>query len=314
MDMKKNFKAIFQLWKEEKLHYVKPSSFATYVMLAEKHIIPAFGDRYEVEDGIQQFVLDKLDAGLSLHTVKDVMMVMRMIVRYGEQHGLCSSQNLEVLYPHSIDKKPKLSVLTRSDQQRLMNHLKEHLSLKNLGLYLCLTTGMRIGEICALQWNDINTDDCLISVNKTTSRTYNIEGSSLANTQVSVGKPKTINSVREIPFDSSLLEVIIPLKKFSNGDNYVLTNCRKPMEPRTYRCHFYNQLNQAGIDRIKFHGLRHTFATRCIESQCDYKTVSAILGHANISTTLNLYVHPDMEQKRRCISQMLTQLSDPPAR
>ncbi len=83
-----------------------------------------------------------------------------------------------------------------------------------------------------------------------------------------------------------------------------MTNRTTPLEPRTYRNHFKRLLDELGIASVKFHGLRHSFATRCIESQCDYKTVSSILGHANISTTLNLYVHPDLEQKRKCINKV----------
>jgi integrase len=101
-----------------------------------------------------------------------------------------------------------------------------------------------------------------------------------------------------------LLKVLKPLKAIVNGEYYVLTNDANPTEPRTYR-NFYKQLlRKLDIPVLKFHGLRHSFATRCIESQCDYKTVSVILGHANISTTLNLYVHPNLEQKKRCLDKM----------
>lgn len=306
--MMKKFNDIFNIWKKEKMDFVKPSSFATYVVLAEKHIVPAFGEKYEVEGEMQQFVLDKLSEGLSLQTVKEVVMVVRMIVRFGEEHGMCRRQNLEVKYPRASAEKKKPCVMTRADQQRLMNHLSHHLSLQNLGIYLCLSTGLRIGEVCALQWNDINTDAGLISVNKTIERIYDVKDAELTSTKLTVGKPKTASSMREIPIDKSLTELVATLKRYSNGDNYVLTNNSHPMEPRTYRCYFYNLLKSLGISRIRFHALRHTFATRCIESQCDYKTVSAILGHSNISTTLNLYVHPDMEQKRQCIKKMLSHL------
>lgn len=98
------------------------------------------------------------------------------------------------------------------------------------------------------------------------------------------------------------------LKKVVNDDYYVLTNDKKPTEPRTYRNYYRKLMDQLGIPHLKYHGLRHSFATRCIESNCDYKTVSTLLGHANIATTLNLYVHPNMEQKKRCIARMLKSL------
>ena len=98
--------------------------------------------------------------------------------------------------------------------------------------------------------------------------------------------------------------MIKPLKKVVNRSFYVLTNTATPTEPRTYRNYYKRLMAQLNIPALKFHGLRHSFATRCIESNCDYKTVSVLLGHSNISTTLNLYVHPNMEQKRRCVEQM----------
>lgn len=103
--------------------------------------------------------------------------------------------------------------------------------------------------------------------------------------------------------NKELLKMLRPLK-IVNGKFYVLTNEEKPTEPRTYRNYYKRMMEQLNIPPLKFHGLRHSFATRCIESNCDYKTVSVILGHSDITTTLNLYVHPNMEQKKRCIDKV----------
>lgn len=105
-----------------------------------------------------------------------------------------------------------------------------------------------------------------------------------------------------------LLAMMKPLKKVVNGDFYVLTNDEHPTEPRTYRNYYNRLIAKIGIPHLKYHGLRHSFATRCIEAGCDYKTVSVLLGHSNISTTLDLYVHPNMEQKKRCITKMFKSL------
>ena len=104
------------------------------------------------------------------------------------------------------------------------------------------------------------------------------------------------------------MKMIKPFKKVVNGSFYVLTNSSHPTEPRTYRNYYKRLMKQLDMPKLKFHGLRHSFATRCIESKCDYKTVSVLLGHSNISTTLNLYVHPNMEQKKKCVEQMIKML------
>src|SRR5699024_70511 len=123
-------------------------------------------------------------------------------------------------------------------------------------------------------------------------------------TELIIDSPKTKNSIREVPISRELLRMIKPIKKIVNPNFYVLTNEAKPTEPRTYHS-FYNKfMEHIEVPAIKFNGLRHSFATRCIESKCDYKTVSVLLGHSNISTTLNLYVHPNMEQKKKAIEQM----------
>ena len=105
-----------------------------------------------------------------------------------------------------------------------------------------------------------------------------------------------------------LLAMVKPLKKVVNEDFYVLTNDEHPTEPRTYRNYYNSLMKKLDIPKLKYHGLRHSFATRCIEAGCDYKTVSVLLGHSSISTTLNLYVHPNMEQKKRCITKMFKSL------
>lgn len=172
---------------------------------------------------------------------------------------------------------------------------------------MCLTTGMRIGEICGLKWGDIDLEKGVIKVRRTIQRIY-IVNQSIRYTKIISDTPKTKNSIRDIPISSELSKTIKSLKKLVNDNYYVVTNDEKPTEPRTYRNYYKRFMKKLGINELKFHGLRHSFATRCIESKCDYKTVSVILGHSNISTTLNLYVHPNLEQKKKCIDQMFRSL------
>lgn len=123
-------------------------------------------------------------------------------------------------------------------------------------------------------------------------------------TEILIDTPKTKNSIREIPMNRDLIKMLKPMKKIVNSKFFMLTNDLKPTEPRTYRSYYQKFMRELNMPKLKFHGLRHSFATRCIESKCDYKTVSVLLGHSNISTTLNLYVHPNMDQKKKCIDQM----------
>lgn len=160
-----------------------------------------------------------------------------------------------------------------------------------------------IFSICALTWDDVDVENGVILVRKTIQRIYLVD-EGVKRTELAIDTPKTKNSIRDIPMTSDLLKVLKPLKKVVNSEYYVLTNDEKPTEPRTYRNYYKSLMKKLDMPDLKFHGLRHSFATRCIEGKCDYKTVSVILGHSNISTTLNLYVHPNLEQKKKCINQM----------
>lgn len=301
-----HFSTVAASWLDDKENYVRKSTFATYSLLLWKHIVPCLGERTVIrEEDIQAMVNAKLSDGLSDKTVKDMLVVLKMVLRYGEKHGILPPCKMDIRFPtprsrHSID------VMTLSNQRLLLGYLRENVSCLNIGIYICLAGGLRIGEVCALQWADIDTRSGVIRISKTLQRIYFASGLLGADThaELVMGPPKTPTSIREIPMTRDLLALIRPLKKESRPEHYVLSNGPAPVEPRTYRSYFGRLEKLLGLPRMRFHGLRHSFATRCIESRCDYKTVSVLLGHSNISTTLNLYVHPDMDQKRHCINTM----------
>lgn len=297
------FSKIIALWKEDKKQYVKRSTFAAYTLLIENHILPSFGEMALVEEqDVQTFVFRKLNEGLSHKTIKDILIVLKMILRFGAKNQMTAYRQIDIKFPTERDKH-SIDILNRSHQKQIMEYIRLHFTFKNLGIYICLSAGMRIGEICALTWDDLDVENGIIHVRKTIQRIYVIE-EHRKYTEVILDTPKTKNSIREIPMTKNLLKMIRPIKKIVNGNFYVLTNEPKPTEPRTYRNYYKQFMQSLGLPLMKFHGLRHSFATRCIESKCDYKTVSVLLGHSNISTTLNLYVHPNLEQKKRCMEQM----------
>jgi integrase len=304
---KKQISEVIELWKTNKKQYVKKSSFSAYTLLVENHLLPTFGSKYSIEETeVQAFVFQKLKAGLSQKTIKDILIVLKMILKFGAKHKWLIYAPFDIQFPTEREKH-NIEVLTKTDQRKIMNYIQEHFTFRNLGVYICLSSGMRIGEVCALTWEDIDTDNSVISVNRTIQRIYVIEDGS-RKTELILDTPKTKNSIREIPISKDLLRILKPFKKIVNPSFFVLTNDAKPTEPRTYRSYYKNLMRELKMPELKFHGLRHSFATRCIESNCDYKTVSVLLGHSNISTTLNLYVHPNMEQKKKAIEQMFKAL------
>ena len=294
---------IIKLWENDKKLYVKKSTYSAYLLLIENHINPYFADKEQItEEDVQKFVLTELRKGLSQKSIKDIIIVLTMILKFAVKQKLLAYNEIEIKFP-TVGEKTDLEVLNKNDHKKIINYLQENFTFKNLGIYICLSTGMRIGEICGLLWSDIDVENGIIKVRRTVQRIYVIDGET-RHTEILIDTPKTKNSIRDIPMTTELYKIIKPLKKVVNNDFYVITNEAKPTEPRTYRNYYERLIKRLGIPNLKFHGLRHSFATRCIESKCDYKTVSVILGHSNISTTLNLYVHPNMEQKKKCIDQM----------
>lgn len=307
MKEQKKIIEIIELWKIDKKQYVKRSSYSAYILLIENHLLPAFGNMLNVKEvDIQSFVLQKLGEGLSHKTIKDILIVLKMILKFGAKNKFIEYEQFYIQFPTEREKQG-IEVLTRVNQKKIMNYVQENFTFKNLGIYICLSAGIRIGEICALTWDDIDTENGVIYIRKTIQRIYIVENG-YRHTELILDTPKTKNSIRDIPMNKDLLKILKPIKKIINNTFFVLTNDIKPTEPRTYRNYYKKLLLGLGIPDLKFHGLRHSFATRCIESNCDYKTVSVILGHSNISTTLNLYVHPNMDQKKKCIEQMFKNL------
>lgn len=301
--MSKTFKTVAQEWRADKKQYVKKSTYAAYSLLLFNHLLPEFGEAMEItEKDIQNFVLRKLDDGLGQKSIKDILIVLKMIIRFGVKSGYWQHLEMDIKFPTEREKQ-SIEVLNKADQRKLMDFTKSNFTFMNLGIYVCLSSGMRIGEICALTWEDIDIELSVINIRKTIQRIYLVENGE-SHTEVIIDTPKSKNSIREIPMTSELIRMIKPLKKVVNPNFFVLSNNCHPVEPRTYRNYYAKVMGELNLPHLKFHGLRHSFATRCIESGCDYKTVSVLLGHSNISTTLNLYVHPNMEQKKRCIEQM----------
>lgn len=298
-------KEIIPLWADEKRKQVKVSSYSAYMLLARNYIIPYFGECEDIpEEDVQKWVYDTLESKtLSKKSIVDVVICLKMIMKFGAKRGLIHFGGFDIVYPTSANRVNKLEVLSKSSYKKLSEYLFDNFTFRNIGLLIAMHTGMRIGEICALQWSDVDVDNGVIHVDKTIQRIY-IVNEREKYTTLNIDSAKTKSSERDIPISKKLLRQFKSIKKLVNEDYYVLSNNNKPIEPRTYRNYYKDLLIQLDIPYIKFHGLRHTFATFCIESGADVKTTSVLLGHSNISTTLNTYVHPDLNKKRSVIDKI----------
>lgn len=280
-------------WLKNQKIYLKYSTFTNYCNISHNQIIPNLGN-YEVDqlnnDILQEFILNRLKegrcdgkGGISQKYAQDIIAVLKLTL----------GKEVEIQLPYSPPK--EVEIFEKSDQVTLINSLQSNICHKNFGILLTIHTGLRIGELCALRWSDINFDTQLLHINKTMIRTYTKEDGSKLN----ITAPKTRSSIRTIPLNKWIMQYAVLLRGSEN--EYIITGKEKYIEPNKYRLYYNRQLKDLDLPHRKFHSLRHTFATRCIECGCDYKSLSELLGHSNVSITMNLYVHPQLELKRKCV-------------
>ena len=301
------FKRFAALWLEETATNLRTTSVAKYRNIINLYLLPQFGKR-RIGDfdraRIAEFMSNLLTTGgarrcgLSPSTVNTVLLVLKWILDYASRETGSPSISFRKLRVNS--RKESAAVLTVADQEKLLTYLVEHPSPCNLGALLCLFFGLRIGEICALRWGDVRLDEGVLRIGRSMTRrqTFAEKG---RRTEIVVSSPKSAFSERKIPLPA---EQVAFLAQYRREDGaYVLTGeSTRYMEPRVLTNRFQAILRACNIRPIKFHALRHSFATRWIELRQDVKSLSEILGHSSVNVTLNYYVHPSLESKRQSVS------------
>lgn len=278
---------LFNEWLSAIKLKVKPSTFANYQMKVNKHILTNFGAlRYEniTVQAVHNFIERKLKSGLSAKYVADIVMVFKSMAKYISKIYGFRNPIEDVILPKSEYSEMKL--LSEIQQNKLCKYLMNNLNSTSLCILLSLYTGLRVGEICGLKWSDIDFDKNLLIVRRTVQR---------INSGILIDSPKTKSSLRSVPVPDFIMSI---LKKFRKPDNiYILSENIKSAEPRTLQRRFKSILKKVNLPSINYHTLRHMFATNCIKIGFDVKTLSEILGHSSVETTLNRYVHSSMERK-----------------
>lgn len=272
---------------------LKASSYQRYLGFYKNHIDKQLGDANAVfmtTVTLHQYALGRLEAGLAPQSVNAILTMLHSVLKYGNRQYKLPMP--EIIYL-AVEKK-EMRVLSPEEQKRLVAYLMEDLDICKLGILVALYTGLRIGELCALKWTDI--EDNSIKVRRTMQR---LQKENESGTVLYIGAPKTKTSVRTIPIPSFLAELIAPFYKPDLREAYFLASKPKEIiEPRAMQYKFKRYLKQAGVQEANFHALRHTFATRCVECGFEIKSLSEVLGHSSVQTTLNKYVHSSFALKQ----------------
>lgn len=300
-------------WLNSVKNTIKESSYMKYWNLVYSYIIPELGSLEwgSLNRETLELYLSRLRAsggrkqkGLSAKTVADVMSVLRQITRYASDHGAAVPFDISAVTVKKEE--PEMRILTGNQQgilsRFLQRKIEKNFDCRDLGVLLALYTGMRLGEACALRWEDISFAEQAVFVHRTIQR-IQTKDDPLRKTKIIITTPKSRNSTRWIPLPGKLLQILARCRK--GKSDYLLTGCEDSfVEPRSMERYFQKLLKAAGLEKIHFHALRHTFATRCVEQEFDIKSLSEILGHSNVNITLNRYVHPTMEMKRNDMQKL----------
>lgn len=305
----------YEYWLDAWLHAkrlgVKESTYIRYRNTIENHIKPDLG-KYPINkistSLMEQFVSRKLqngridgNGGLSPKSMSDIMVIVKESFKYAQSYGVivvCSFERI------SFKKNAQeMRVLSLLEEQRLLSVLFKDFDRYKMGVFICLYTGIRIGELCALQWKNVSLSENAIKIEYTMQRLQSENLNALQKTRIIVTEPKSYAALRTIPLPEFVIDVIKP---FAGSPNtYVLSGeCKKIIEPRIMQNRFKAYLAEGKIEEANFHSLRHTFATRCIEAGFDVKTLSEILGHSSVKITLDKYVHSSMQLKRNNMEKL----------
>lgn len=292
-------------------NYVKPSAkirtYERYYGICALHIIPSFGNYKLAEISVidlQKFITalltngnHKTGTGLSANFVNTVISVLQNSLKTAHLIGLTPEYVANKIKRHKTVEK-QVDCFTVSEQKKIEQYVLHSPKDKLFGVVLCLYTGLRIGELLALTWKDIDFGKGLLFVSKTCH-----DGNDGCNHIRIIDSPKTVHSRRVIPLPKQILPLLKNLKKRSNCD-YIIADGDKPVFVRSYQRTFELLLKKLGIAHKGFHSLRHTFATRALECGMDVKTLSELLGHKNATVTLNRYAHSLLEHKTDMMNRL----------
>lgn len=305
------FHQLLSLWITDSQVRLKASTVYRYQYLIDTHILPELGCQ-PVEaltsPVINNFLANKLQngrldgsGGLSAAYVRSISLVISSTLQFGAEQGICSAICSKIKKPVLPPK--ELPVLSVNQQSSLESVLLTETDESKLGVYISLYTGLRIGEICALTWDDIDLKNRLIYVRNTVVRVRSECGSN-SKTHLIIDSPKTASSLRCVPICSNLY-IVLAASSCKTKAKFVASPGESFVSPRTFDYRYKKLLDSSGIPHFNYHALRHTFATRCIEAGVDVKSLSEILGHANVSITLNTYVHSSMDLKRSQLEKIV---------
>lgn len=305
------FDNVIQSFLETEPERVGKSSYLEYHRVINRFIEPALGkipsaqmNNAVVRDFIEDLSSGREEKPLSNATIRHIYTILRIVIRYGWDTQMLPVFRLSVRLPGKTRRESRC--FDEKQIPGLVTYLKSQKTARAYGAILCLYTGLRVGELCALRWGDIDLSEGVLHVRRTVKRVENPDPSNGEGRYLWViGLPKTQTSYRDVPLMDELWSDLSGMRGNLPDDAYFLNGrTDRFVYPRSFERSFGSWLDRTGLPRINVHSMRHSFATRCLENGSDIKTVSEIMGHASTTITMNLYVHTSMQRKRDAVNRL----------
>lgn len=297
---------ILKLWINSKSS-LKTQSRLNYEYLITHYLKSSIGEKIilELTKNDIDNLITSLKTRVATSTQKKIFFIIKSSLSYAYDNNYCNYINLNSICLKK--EKNNIFILSKDEQSLLEKVLKEKINIRKICILLCLYTGLRVGEASGLKWEDIDFSKKALIIKRTIIRVKDKEYKSNLKTILIESTPKSETSKRIIPIPNFIIEL---LKKYKSKDNYfILSNSEKLYDPRYLEIFYKRILKKCNIKNNKFHTLRHTFATRSIESKMDVKTLSEILGHSSVEITLRLYVHPTYDMKKASLEKLVEFMS-----
>jgi len=298
------FNEVLDIWLNEKKDDddIKIQSCQRYESLIDSYVKDTLGkvESKEIKrDEIVEFFKRGKISEMSVSVKKSVFGIIKSALEIAYSQNVCAYVDLRKV--KFKNRKNDIIVFTRREQRKIDEYLLEELNVRKLVLLICMYTGIRVGEASGLKWGDIDFSKKSIRIDRTIQRIKNPDKDSFKKTTLIASTPKSDSSSRVVPLPDFIIPLLKKLK--SNDDYYILSESEKLYDPRLLESFYERTLEKCKIEHLKFHTLRHTFATRSIESGMDPKTLSELLGHSSVEITLKLYVHPTYDMKKKSIEK-----------
>ncbi|MHC5228838.1 tyrosine-type recombinase/integrase [Enterococcus sp. LJL99] len=276
---------------------LKQSTYISYKNKAYVHIVPVFGSEKLVDisqKNVQDFCID-LSYCLAPGTVHAIFRVLRTCFRYAVGSGKLQINPTDNINLPKVNR--QVRALRKEEQRQIRMRAKN--DSKGLPILFAMDTGLRIGEISGLKWEDIDFTAKTVQISRTMQRLSDGSG----HTELVEQKPKTLASLRVLPLSNYWIERLQEEAK-EKKSNYVFGDQGKCIEPRLLSYHFERIAKESNVSGVTFHTLRHSFATRCLEMGIKITSISALLGHSSTKMTLDVYTHSFESDERHAMERI----------